>query len=386
MIEIGIPTINQADVLNATIGEYLKSFATVPIKVVDNGKQKILEHPDIDVFVADYNLGVAASWNYLCKKIFKNANWALILNDDVKLKFNLKQLNATLTDLDENRFYVIHGYSAFLLSSRVYHKVGPFDEAFRNAYYEDEDYRARLNMLGVQEAHLQELDIEVLETSASIKKDSQLNQYFDSNKRYYIQKWNGVEPEERFRFPFNIPPIEADFERLCTQPSDIQSHLPRLKELASQCGHITEMGVRACISTWALLAGNPNTLVAYDVDHHTNMIALEKVGRQKGIDVQFVIRDVLEAEIEDTDMLFIDTLHTYDQLSAELNRHSGNVRRFMAFHDVVLFGLQDENGDGQGLLPALFQFMRDNPEWFVHSFYTDSNGLLVLEKRNVVRT
>jgi hypothetical protein len=43
--------------------------------------------------------------------------------------------------------------------------------------------------------------------------------------------------------------------------------------------------------------------------------------------------NVLEVEIEETELLFIDTYHYYAQLKKELKLHAGKISRYIAFHD-----------------------------------------------------
>ena len=45
--------------------------------------------------------------------------------------------------------------------------------------------------------------------------------------------------------------IEDYYQIQCDTASDINEHLPVLKEYAQKCETITEMGVRAVVSTWA---------------------------------------------------------------------------------------------------------------------------------------
>jgi len=42
-----------------------------------------------------------------------------------------------------------------------------------------------------------------------------------------------------------------------TKSADIREHLYTLKNYAEKSRHITEMGVRGVVSTWAFLAGKP---------------------------------------------------------------------------------------------------------------------------------
>jgi hypothetical protein len=51
----------------------------------------------------------------------------------------------------------------------------------------------------------------------------------------------------------------------------------------------------------------------------------------------FNIGNTLEVDIDETDMLFIDTLHNGDQLEKELERSASKVKKFIAFHDTTTF-------------------------------------------------
>jgi len=40
-----------------------------------------------------------------------------------------------------------------------------------------------------------------------------------------------------------------------------------------------------------------------------------------------------------------------------------------------------ENNGKKGLLPAINEFLEQNPEWSIAASYTHNNGLLVLERK-----
>jgi hypothetical protein len=89
---------------------------------------------------------------------------------------------------------------------------------------------------------------------------------------------------------------------------------------------------------------------------------------------------VLQAEIEETDLLFIDTLHTYDQLREELRRHGGKARRYIVLHDTSTFGEQGEVPDSRGLWPAVQEFLVQGT-FHLKERRTNNNGLTILERR-----
>jgi hypothetical protein len=101
-----------------------------------------------------------------------------------------------------------------------------------------------------------------------------------------------------------------------------------------------------------------------------------------GKKVRYINENVLDIEIEEVDMIFIDTLHTYEQLSAELRLHGNKARKYLAFHDTYTFGLKGEIGpDNKGLLSAIIEFMINNPHWKFKVHKTNNNGMTVLERK-----
>lgn len=183
------------------------------------------------------------------------------------------------------------------------------------------------------------------------------------------------------------------FEQLILTPSDINEHLPTLYRYGRKCSHITEFGIRGGASTYAFMEAKPEKVIGYDILWWEEMRDLLKYSIGK-TDLQFQIKSTLSPglQIEQTDLLFIDTLHTYNQLKQELEQHHSKVNKYIIFHDVVTFGLKDEElyahadkkhlkkENKQGLMPAILDFILENDEWNLEEYYYNNNGLLILEK------
>ena len=93
----------------------------------------------------------------------------------------------------------------------------------------------------------------------------------------------------------------------------------------------------------------------------------------------FYRQDVLEADIAETDLLFIDTWHVYGQLKAELERHAGKVRRYIVLHDTETYGHKGEAEGEQGLWLAVEEFLAKGG-FGLKAHYKNNNGLTVLER------
>lgn len=191
------------------------------------------------------------------------------------------------------------------------------------------------------------------------------------------------------------------YESICNTPSDINKHLPILVEYSKKCEHVTEMGARTGISTIAFIYANPKKFVSYDfqytepgeenVEAVDKLIQIFKEAQKQGYNCSYIGSDVLSVEIEQTDFLFIDTNHNYEQLKAELEMHSSKVNKYIAFHDTYTWGTVGEEPYGpnksriktvRGILPAINEFLANNLNW--HKVYdtTDNNGLIIIEKRH----
>lgn len=190
------------------------------------------------------------------------------------------------------------------------------------------------------------------------------------------------------------------YDSLCKTPSDINEHLPVIKKYASECSSVTEMGTRFVISTWALVEANPKRITCYDINLQFFLEGkknIEEVCKNRNIDFKFIEGDTLKIEIENTDLLFIDTLHRYEQLVGELNLHAKDVNKYIILHDTVSFAEVDEfiyqhasdiikstDSKKVGLRHAINDFLEteEGRKWQIHDVYTNNNGLTVLKKIN----
>ena len=132
-------------------------------------------------------------------------------------------------------------------------------------------------------------------------------------------------------------------------------------------------------SAIALLAGKPrqiflhNTERSYMIDRAYDLVKTDKT-------LEFH-RDHHDStnlhSIQDTDLLFIDSKHTFNRLLEELTKFAPNCKRYIVMHDTQLYGEHGEDG-GAGLLAALVVFIKNNPEWSVIRHVNNQYGLTTL--------
>lgn len=171
--------------------------------------------------------------------------------------------------------------------------------------------------------------------------------------------------------------LEDLYHKAWRSGPNIGEHCPTLRLLSSECESVTEFGSDLAVSTTALLAGQPVRLTTIDVKPSPAAEALKDVAGRTAFEVRQA--NSLEIDIEPCDLLLIDSKHTFGQLSSELERHSGQVHRWIVMHDTVTFGDVGEDGT-RGLTPAIQQFLVAHPEWKITAEYRNSHGLTVLRR------
>lgn len=160
---------------------------------------------------------------------------------------------------------------------------------------------------------------------------------------------------------------------------DVSEHCMTLLGMSRQVKTVTEFGTRTGFSTTAFLASASTKVICYDIVLHPDAAKINEI---VGDRMEFHLQSTLEADIEETDLLFIDTYHTYDQLKQELAMHSSKARRWIVFHDTTSFGEVGEDGKSPGLWKAIEEFLESHHEWKLKSRVAFCNGLTILERVN----
>lgn len=171
--------------------------------------------------------------------------------------------------------------------------------------------------------------------------------------------------------------LDTLFTTAASTPRDLDQHLPKLRELAALCPHVTEFSGRK-ESTIAFAAAQPETLWSYSTEvdaaaHKAHALYLRAGGKlfHRAATIESV------PAIDETDLLFLDTRHTYQRVKQELETFGPRSRRFIVLHDTQIYGERGEDG-GQGILKAVTEFLAARPEWAVIYHTRHQHGLTVL--------
>lgn len=176
------------------------------IREIQLSKPKFIK--EIVVIENNKNLGFSGSVNQIVKQntdvpywVILSCDWHPKQNELQKLAQRLEQpFTAMLCDATQN------GYSAMVFNAGLIKKVGMMDENFFPAYYEDNDHRYRMKLVGLEwELFPLAYEHKVSSTLHSRKQFQERNKdTFQRNLDYYIKKWGGTPGAEKFKSPFNV--------------------------------------------------------------------------------------------------------------------------------------------------------------------------------------
>jgi hypothetical protein len=186
---------------------------------------------------------LAKSWNYAMERLLVHEKYdaVIIMNDDVVLRSDTGELlawallygqfeqgynkelllisarhanhgdmftdvvNWDLMNAKEPRFEPGPDFSCFCTTRKLVDIVGPFDEHFIPAYYEDNDMHRRIQLAGYEAYayapywHYRSVTVRTdPERAREVTSGAQ-----ERCRQYYLQKWGGAPSEERFTTPFN---------------------------------------------------------------------------------------------------------------------------------------------------------------------------------------
>lgn len=369
---VGVPTLNRYDRLSNLLQSLVNS-STWPEKliIVDNGRKlgKLGEMPfPVEVITPDYNIGVAASWN--CIGRLSRGNTVLV-NDDFTLAGDaLGRLDKMTEPISHNE---ATRYSCFHVTQEFWQKVGEFDEGFWPGNYEDTDIEVRAKRLGIP--------INIFADSLGDHTDGKASQrhgdytyLFDRNQRRFNAKWlnqkeawGGNKPDE----------LEWTFSDYRQHSPDSGMFFDVLRRLANQNQKVVEFGTGSGHTGIAFIAGKPKEFVSYDLVSRPGTQLIYHLRGQTSVRIE--IGNVLEIEPIEADLLFVDDLHTADNVFIELSRHAKGVRRGILLHDIVAWGETGEDGK-PGIIYGIKRFLEEHLEWCVGEEDRQWPGLMLLRR------
>ena len=189
----------------------------------------------------------------------------------------------------------------------------------------------------------------------------------------------------------------------CNKPLDINESSQLLCKYAKACASVVEIGHKEIEAPKGILQGlsessfKQRSYLKINSDYiPPSELNFTKEGAKKSnINFTFWQANDLLIVLEPTDMLYIDSLHTYCHLTYQLETFSSQVRKY-----ICLYGTsgpwcdQEENAyqgnyneysssydrTKKGLWPAVLDFLANHPEWVLVERSTKNEGCAILQR------
>ncbi len=209
-----LPTLNRYQGAYELL-DSVESGSMLPEKylVIDNGGgfQKWLEDRKpkswmerLEIIHNEKNLGVSASWNLALKRNYPYT----VLGADDCLAFpeTLEKLYQMALLEPEFGHYssLVQGnkkhseWVFFLQTKDLTNKVGLYDEIFHPGYFEDDDYRFRMKLAGLESKKVTNSPVIHIDNGGLTCRQFSWEVLYAANQKRYIQKWGGVPGSETY--------------------------------------------------------------------------------------------------------------------------------------------------------------------------------------------
>jgi hypothetical protein len=162
--------------------------------------------------------------------------------------------------------------------------------------------------------------------------------------------------------------VEDIYRWVLATKRDCVEHLPEVRKLASQCKHVTAFVKRR---EWDV------AVAAAGVEQYRSCNAEDDPLRER-LDLEDLPGNSLSADRQDTDLLILDTMHSAERITQELDHWHLHVRRWIAIRGTRTFAEVAEGGGKPGLLVGIRDWLKQHPQW--KRVYQDDRqyGLTVL--------
>lgn len=161
-------------------------------------------------------------------------------------------------------------------------------------------------------------------------------------------------------------------------------YLTELMSLAESCDTITEIGMFQGHSISAFLRTQPKKVTGYEID--MGYIRRDVFQRlcPKGTELEFIRANSLAIPaVEECDLLFIDSVHTYEHVKQELDIHGNSAQKYIVVHDTNY--PPDHKNPKKKVRDAVNEFVDLNSNvWYHFKELTDMSGMMILSRSSSV--
>lgn len=212
---------------------YAQDCGDIYISIIDNSGHCLAGQLGLSerygVAIPTEPMGVAQSWNTMIRATFDDTRieHVLVCNNDIILRPDAYRLlledgGGFVTCVGDANRDAIWGeprpldkrphpdFACFLIRKWVWEKVGPFDENFKGAYFEDNDYHMRLHQARV-DAHCIGVPfyhrVNGTKKHLSPEEVAAIDEQACRNGTYFFEKWGCLPADEKYNAFFREQPI-----------------------------------------------------------------------------------------------------------------------------------------------------------------------------------
>jgi hypothetical protein len=177
---------------------------------------------------------------------------------------------------------------------------------------------------------------------------------------------------------------------LLQKHAETNKQIYTLLRFACRCDHVTSLTMNTWESAIAFLAGEIDTIRIYNLGDIDNKAKETYTNIAKELDIDFQVRKV-EEDIENTDLLYINTPAEGNYRAMELSKYAKRVRNFMLLPNTVAHAHQASPNiklsDGVnpiGLVFGINHFIQNHDNWFILEHDDVLPGMTILVNKDNV--
>jgi GT2 family glycosyltransferase len=268
-------------------------------------------------------------------------------------------------------------FFCILIKREVFDKTGFLDEIFNLGSFEDDDYSIRAKKEGFKLIVAKDLFVHHYghRTMQCMGLDWRVLQ--KKNQKLLVKKWGNQLKNTVWQ-----PLIENELELLClnllTKDIPLKEYMPIIKQYLDDIDDAVVFGVKNGESTIIMLSSNIKKLTTYGSKRFKLAHSLKELATET--DFNYIRQNTLEANINEVDLLFLDSYRSYDWIKSELAKHADKAKKYIFIHGTKLFDKIGEDGRRPGITAAIDEFINTKDSWAIEKKYDAANGLTILKR------
>jgi len=177
---------------------------------------------------------------------------------------------------------------------------------------------------------------------------------------------------------------------LLQKHAETNKQIYTLLRFACRCNHVSSLTMNTWEPAIAFLAGEIDIIRMYNLGDIDNKAVETYNEIAKNISIDFQVRKV-EEDIEDTDLLYINTPSEGNYRAMELNKYAAKVRKYILLPNTVAYAHQaipniklSADVKPIGLVFGINHFIQHNDNWFILEHDDVLPGMTILVNKDNV--